>query len=82
MMWRQLGPVLGWEIEIVSALFMLLAAIVWLPIAAEAAGFELHTPLTRIHRGLPQVAGAPRATGYSLTDKKAWTRCTRKCRIC
>lgn len=70
MMWRQLGPVLGWEIEIVSALFMLLAAIVWLPIAAEAAGFELHAPLTRIHKRQPQAASTPlRAARYSLADK-------------
>lgn len=70
MMWRQLGPVLGWEIEIVSVLFMLLAAIVWLPIAAESAGFELHAPLTRIHKRLPQTASMPlRATGYSPADK-------------
>lgn len=69
MMWRQLGPVLGWEIEIVSALFMLLAGVVWLPIAAEAAGYELHAPITRIHKWRPPVAEKPlRATGYSLAD--------------
>jgi hypothetical protein len=70
MTWRQLGPVLGWEIEIVSALFMLLAAIVWLPIAAHAAGFELHAPLTRAPRRQMPAIGMPlRVRGYSPTDK-------------
>jgi hypothetical protein len=70
MTWRQLGPVLGWEIEIVSALFMLLAAIVWLPITAQAAGFQLHAPLTRIAgRRAPAVSTPLRVQGYSLADK-------------
>lgn len=75
MMWRQLGPVLGWEIEIVSALFMLLAAIVWFPIMAEAAGFELRAPLTRIHKWQQPLAAAPvlRAPAYSLADREKLT---------
>lgn len=74
-MWSQLDPVLGWEIEIVSALFMLLAAIVWLPIMAEAAGYELHAPLTRTYKWQqPQTAAVPvRAPIYSLADCETLT---------
>lgn len=69
MMWRQLGPVLGWEIEIVSALFMLLAAIVWLPVSLESAGFVLRAPLTRRYRQAPQAVSTPvRAQAYSIAD--------------
>ena len=71
MMWRQIGPVLGWEIEIISSLFMLLAAIVWLPIGLEAAGFELHAPVTRNPGHLPQAASAPAYTAeYSHADRQ------------
>lgn len=71
-MWRQLGPVLGWEIEIVSALFMILAVVVWFPIAAEAAGYELHAPVTRTHKWQPHAAPL-HTTGYSRADAEHLT---------
>lgn len=71
MLWRQLGPVLGWEIEITSALLVLLAAFIWLPIGLETAGFQLRTPLIRTDQRVRAAAVAtPFHAGYSAADKE------------